>query len=230
MKKLTTLAAILALAAGGTLLQAQDQEQPERERQRERQRDGQRDGERRGPRDGERGPGSPGGPGGFRNPLMAIFDTDNDNTLSKEEIDKAADALRRLDRNEDGHVTAEELPRPAFGGFGPGGPGGPGGGFGGPGGFAGFIDRLVEENDKDKDGALSKEELEAVPERQRGMLTRSDTNEDGAIDKSELEQMRERMRNFGGGRGRGPGGDRGEGGDRPERPRRPERPKQNTET
>lgn len=223
MKKLTTLAAVLALAAGGTFLQAQDQERPERERQRG-QRDGQREGQRERPREGD---SRPGGPRGFPNPLMTIFDTDNDGTLSATEIDKAADALRKLDRNEDGKVTAEELPRPAFGGFG-GGAGAFGGGR--PGGFnpGAFVDGLMEENDKDKDGALSKEEIEAIPERQRGMLLRSDTNEDGAVDKSELEQMRERIRNFGG--GRRPGGERGEGGDRPERPRRPERPQQNNET
>ncbi|HUG89534.1 MAG TPA: hypothetical protein VML55_01785 [Planctomycetaceae bacterium] len=218
MKKLTTLAAALALVAGGTLLQAQDQERP----QRERQRDGQREGQR-GQREGDRGPGSP---GGFRNPVMAIFDTDNDGVLSAEEIGKASEVLRALDRNEDGKITADELPRPAFGG--PGGPGGPGGGNPGA-----FLDNLLEEHDKDKDGTLSKEELEGVPERQRAMLLRSDANEDGKIDKAELDQMRERMRSFGGGRrpggeggpggfGRRPGGERGEGGTRPERPRRPE--------
>ena len=229
MKKLTTLAAVLALAAGSTLTFAQDEERP-RERQRDGQRDGEREG-RRGQRDGEGRPGF-GGPPRFPNPVMSLFDTDEDGELSADEISKAADALRKLDRNEDGKVTAEELPRPQFGGGGrpggPGGPGGPGAGFN----PTAFLDRLMEERDTNKDGALSKEELEAADERQRGMLLRSDANEDGALDKSEIDQMRERFRSFGQGgrgfgRGRGPGG---EGGDRPERPRRPERPERNDET
>ncbi|MGP0062296.1 MAG: O-methyltransferase [Isosphaeraceae bacterium] len=72
----------------------------------------------------------PGQPGrtGPQNPLLQAFDTDRDGTLSAAEIDAAAAKLRERDANEDGKLTADELPR---GGGGRGGPGG--GGRGGPG-------------------------------------------------------------------------------------------------
>ncbi|QDT05055.1 EF hand [Rubripirellula lacrimiformis] len=67
-------------------------------------------------RGGERGPGM-GGPNSQQTPpLLRIFDADADGELSSKEIDAAANALRGLDQNRDGKLTAEEL-RPA----GPGG-------------------------------------------------------------------------------------------------------------
>jgi predicted O-methyltransferase YrrM len=61
------------------------------------------------------------GRGGPPNPLLQMFDTDRDSTLSAAEIDAAAAKLRERDANKDGKLTADELPR------GPGGPGGRGG-------------------------------------------------------------------------------------------------------
>ena len=62
----------------------------------------------------------PQGASGPVNPLLQLFDTDRDGTLSTAEIDAASAALRRRDANNDGKITADELPR------GPGGRGGQG--------------------------------------------------------------------------------------------------------
>jgi predicted O-methyltransferase YrrM len=68
-------------------------------------------------------PGQP-GRGGPPNPLLELFDSDRDGTLSSAEIEAASAKLRERDANQDGKLTAEELPR------GPGGRGGPGRGPG----------------------------------------------------------------------------------------------------
>lgn len=62
------------------------------------------------------GPG-PGGP-----PLVRALDTDRDGEISAEEIAKASESLKSLDKNDDGKLTEDELrpPRPAR--RGPGGP------------------------------------------------------------------------------------------------------------
>ena len=162
------------------------------------------------------------------NPIMAALDTDRDGELSQSEIENAVIALKKLDRNNDGKLAGDEIrPRgPRGGRFGGefreggrlGGQGGPG--LGGGRGFGGnpqaFVDRMLE-NDKDKDGKVTRDEL---PERWQRMLEFADQNNDGALDKSELEAMSQRF----GRRGRGGFGGRGgrEGGDRPRRPQRPE--------
>jgi caffeoyl-CoA O-methyltransferase len=78
------------------------------------------------------------------NPILRVFDANNDGTLSADEITAAAAKLKDFDKNSDGKLTAEELraampfgggpgmPGPGGRQFGPGGPGGPGG-RGGPG-------------------------------------------------------------------------------------------------
>ncbi len=75
-------------------------------------------------------PGQP-GRGGPPNPLLQVFDTDRDGSLSAAEIDAAAAKLRERDANKDGKLTADELPR-GRGGRWPGRswprPGGDGGG------------------------------------------------------------------------------------------------------
>ncbi len=85
--------------------------------------------------------GGPGGPGGGPPPevmmrimpVLAALDADGDGKISKAEIDNATAALKKLDKNNDGDLTAEEM-RPDFSQMrrGPGGPGGPNG-PGGPG-------------------------------------------------------------------------------------------------
>ncbi len=187
------------------------------------------------PRDGEGRPDRPPRP----NPLMMIFDIDQDGKLSKDEIAKAADSLGKLDRDGNGTIEPSELPqppRPQFGGRGPG-QGRPG--QGGQGGRGNFGERLMQ-LDKNGDGKLSKDEL---PERfPAQMFDRLDEDGDGAVTKEEIAKMAERFRQGrpgqgrpgegrpGEGRPRRPGGE--DGGRRPRRPegdgegrpRRPERP------
>ena len=100
--------------------------------------------------------------------------------MSAAEIDKAAAVLKKLDRNGDGKIAADELPR-----F-PMGPGG--GGLAGPGGGQ-FLDRLLQ-RDRNGDGKLAKEEL---PKRMQGMFSAADENGDGALDKEELQKAAERF-------------------------------------
>ncbi len=61
------------------------------------------------------------GPGGPPNPLVRIFDTNGDGTLSAQEIEGASDKLKALDTSKDGTLSGDELGRA----LGPGG-GGPG--------------------------------------------------------------------------------------------------------
>lgn len=77
--------------------------------------------------------GGPGGPGGGFPPIpvLTALDADGNGELSESEIANATAALRKLDKNNDGKLTADELPRGPGGGR--GGPGGGGPGRGGPG-------------------------------------------------------------------------------------------------
>ena len=108
----------LTLGASTCLLNAQD--------------GGQRpEGQRPPGRDG--GPGGPGGPR-MLSPIMEALDLNKDGTIDADELAKASESLKKLDKNGDGKITPEEY-RPQR----PGGPGGEGrrggpGGQGGPGG------------------------------------------------------------------------------------------------
>ena len=65
------------------------------------------------------GRGGQGGPGGFMRmfPVMTALDSDGNGEISPEEIKGAVAALKKLDKNKDGKLTADEL-RPNFGGRG----------------------------------------------------------------------------------------------------------------
>ena len=105
MKKLTKIGLVTALGLSALIAMAQDT-------------------------GGRRFGGGPGGPGGQR-PQLAIIgalDTNKDGKLDATEIANATAALKTLDKNGDGEISAQEMfgPRPE-GNRGPGGPGAPGG-------------------------------------------------------------------------------------------------------
>lgn len=99
---------------------------PPREMRGREARDGDRD-EARGPardrfqsRRGARGDGErPGGPDGLRRmpppPLVGALDANRDGVIDEAEIRHAPEALRKLDKNDDGKLTLDEL-RPGPGG------------------------------------------------------------------------------------------------------------------
>jgi len=45
------------------------------------------------------------------NPLMSVLDADKDGVLSANEIENAGTALKSLDKNGDGKLTRDEMPR-----------------------------------------------------------------------------------------------------------------------
>ncbi len=168
--------------------------------------------------------------GGVEGVLLAALDTDDDGSLSEEEMVRAFLSLRKLDKNKDGQLTPDEMAparseeerdrprrfrsrreggdRPGFGGRGRG----RGRGFGGP-SAATFRDM-----DANGDGKLSKDEL---PEFMQSRWDSMDTNGDGFVDKEEQKAILERFQRFSGeGRGRrgGRGDDEGEGRRRRRRP------------
>jgi Spy/CpxP family protein refolding chaperone len=88
-------------------------------------------------------PGMQGGMAGQRPmlPIIEALDLNHDGIIEAEEIAKASESLKKLDKNDDGKLTPDELRPPRLGGMGgfqgpagqgrrggPGGPGGPGGG------------------------------------------------------------------------------------------------------
>lgn len=217
MKKTAILTA-LALSATVWTVSAQDQGGQRPERPGGPRPEGGQQGQR--PEGGQRPGGGQGqGQGGFRpmpNPVITALDANGDGSIDEAELKNATAALKKLDKDNDGKLSQEEL-RPAGmggrGGFGgQGGPGGQGGQGGGD-----FVARFME-NDKNADGKLSKDEM---PERMQGMFSRMDTNSDGFVDKKEIETSMAQMRERGGQGGQRPpgeGGQRPEGGNRPQRP------------
>ena len=210
------LAAVITLALVVDVLMAQPPGgREQRPRGPQAQGQGERGGRPGGPggQQGERGqqPGErPGGFGRPQNPLFLALDADKDGELSAEEIENAAAALKKLDKNGDGRLDRDEL-RPQFAG--------PGGG----------AERLMQ-FDRNGNGKVEKDEL---PEQMQRILQRVDTDGDGAISEEEAQKAAEQFQRGdreggvgGGSRQRGPGGGGrpagpGGGGDRPERPQRP---------
>lgn len=66
-------------------------------------------GGRPGDRGGSRGQSLPGRGAQQTPPLLRVFDTDGNGQLDESEIDSAATALRKLDRDRNGKLSAEEL-------------------------------------------------------------------------------------------------------------------------
>ena len=166
------------------------------------------------PPQGGRGPGRPG-----MSPVYAALDADRDGTVSAAELANAPGALKGIDRNGDGALSADEI-RPEFG---PGGPGGRGGrGRGGPGEpgqtpatSPDELAAMLMGFDKDSDGKLTKAEL---PERLQGLFDRADADKDNALTADEIKKSATSMANPSAD-GRGPGregegrrGGRGPGG------------------
>ncbi|MCO8124723.1 EF-hand domain-containing protein [Stieleria sp. TO1_6] len=119
-----------------------------------------------------------------RMPVIAALDSDGDGELSTAEIDQAATALRKLDRNGDGRLDLREM-MPRFPDRDQDGrmqmnrrPGGDDSGD-----AASRMDRLMRQ-DKNGDGFLSADELPPALAR---LLQRADRDADGQLSRQEIQ-------------------------------------------
>lgn len=129
--------------------------------------------------------------------LAADFDADQDGVVSREEFAQGAEAMfEELDRNADGSLAADELPRFRGPRHGRGGPGK------GRGPMAGMI--LARGADSDADGAVASQEWQAF-------LDSLEIGADGAITEDSLRAALPRR----GPPRREPSGDSADGGDQP---------------
>jgi len=124
-------------------------------------------------------------------PVLMLFDVNRDGEISADEIQAAATALGKLDRNGDGKITREEMrpPRPegedaAAGAEGPQGPPR----------VKHPLPPIIAALDADDDGTISASELAAAPE----SLKKLDKDGDGAL--SPEEHRPQRPPGFGPGR------------------------------
>ena len=106
---------------------------------------------------------------------MGVIDRNGNGTIEADEIDMAVVSLRKLDRNNDGKVTRDEV----------------GGSDQGSSRRPGRRLPSLASLDKDSDGKLNKEE---APERMRENFERTDTNGDGFIDSKEFDAILQRIR------------------------------------
>jgi len=149
-----------------------------------------------------------GGPGGKGKPtpekVMKHLDKDGNGSISKSEApERMATHFDKMDANDDGAISLDEL-KAAFkkraekGGKGKGGKGKP------------TPEKFIKRFDKDGNGTISKGEL---PEKMQQRFDKIDQNGDGAIDIAEIKKMMERHAERG---GKGPGGKKkGPGGKKP---------------
>jgi Ca2+-binding EF-hand superfamily protein len=117
----------------------------------------------------------------------------NNSVVALKKLDKNSDG--KISAEE----LRPEMPEGFMGRGGAGGPGGPGGrGPGGPGGAGGagnMVERMMG-YDENKDGKLAKSEL---PERIQGRFEQMDTDKDGFLSKAEIEALPQRGAGGGGG-------------------------------
>ena len=106
---------------------------------------------------------------------LAGMDADSDGRTSRAEYRNGlvSDSMK-FDRNNDGHVTRQELPAITRA----------------P-GLKGIVDRVFKSNDASGDGALSRDELAARAEVRFGEL---DLNQDGYLDAAEIKAGRRASR------------------------------------
>ena len=177
------------------------------------------DAEDRGERPGRspRGPGNrpqgnrpPGrGRGGFpsmmeMDSVLKTLDADGSKEISAEEIDGAPAALAKLDKNEDGKITEEEVVPEAFRRGRPGGDRGNRRGGGPPGGIMRFMPTNAA-LDADRNGEIDAAEMK----NSAAALKKLDENKDGKLTEDEV---RPRFGRPGGSRGGSDRGRRGFGG------------------
>ena len=146
----------------------------------------------RGGRGEGRGAGSGEGQGGMMrmDPVAAALDADHDGVISAAEIKNANNALKTLDKNDDGQLSGDEI-RANFGR-------GRGGRFGGT--PEEMSARIFQQMDGNKDGKLSRDEMSEGPFGE--LFDRADTNKDGFVSQAELLAA---IQQGGFGRGRGQG-------------------------
>ncbi|MBS1856028.1 MAG: hypothetical protein JST11_11730 [Acidobacteria bacterium] len=144
--------------------------------------------------------------GMMRTPAFQALDADRDGVISAAELANAPAALKSLDKNGDGKLTADEV-RPQMGERG-GREGGRGGREGGPGDSqppsADDMVQTLMAFDKNGDGKLTRDEL---PERMQGLFDRADTDKDGVLTPEEIRKSAQAAAAPAGrgGRGEGPG-------------------------
>ncbi len=149
-------------------------------------------------------------------PMILALDTDRDGEISASELSNAVDALKELDKNDDGQLDRSELmPKPPRGHGAPGPrredanyPKPPHGPRGEQAVQTSEIVARWMKLDKDGDGTLTKKELRG---RMRGLLSRADTDEDGIVTEEELTEHAEQEFAQSGGRPDGPPDFRGGG-------------------
>jgi Ca2+-binding EF-hand superfamily protein len=183
---------VVLVAASVAIGQDREPQEPGQDAPRERRPDGDRERRERRP-----------------DMMMVLLDTDRDGALSADEINAAPDALRALDKDNDGIVSGEEL-RPRRPDRDRERGDRPEGGEGRR-GMGGFIMRL----DSNQDGVVTREEYAAGQDEQ---FNRMDKNQDGQID---AEEAASGFGGRGGRDGRDGRGDREGGEPRERRPRQP---------
>jgi Ca2+-binding EF-hand superfamily protein len=95
--------------------------------------------------------------------ILARVDTDKDGKISKAEFDTESTALfKRMDKNSDGKIAADEVPARHWGGKGP----------------------MFGKMDTDQDGKVTKAEFTAAEDK---MFQKLDANGDGVITKDEMD-------------------------------------------